>query len=66
MAHLLSQPDDFGNQLSQLEILIKSKGDYCIFLPKFHCELNPMIEMVTPSMSVVSSTYRLTLPAVLP
>jgi hypothetical protein len=45
MARLLSQQDDFMNQPSQLETLIKSKGHYCIFLPKFHCELNP-IEMV--------------------
>jgi len=45
MARLLSQQDDFKNQPSQLENLIHSRGHYCIFLPKFHCELNP-IEMV--------------------
>jgi hypothetical protein len=28
-----------------LESLIKNAGHKCIFLPKFHCELNP-IEMV--------------------
>jgi len=28
-----------------LETLIKEAGHECIFLPKFHCELNP-IEMV--------------------
>jgi len=28
-----------------LETLIKDTGHECIFLPKFHCELNP-IEMV--------------------
>jgi hypothetical protein len=29
-----------------LEILIQEAGHECIFLPKFHCELNP-IEMVS-------------------
>ena len=46
MARLLSQQDDFANQLSMLETLIKDAGHNCIFLPKFHCELNP-IEMVS-------------------
>jgi len=45
MACLLSQKDDFQNQPSQLETLIKAKGHECILLPKFHCETNP-IEMV--------------------
>ena len=44
MAHLLSKQDDFHLQESLLELKIKSKGHLCIFLPKFHCELNP-IEM---------------------
>jgi hypothetical protein len=48
MARLLSQQDDFVNQLSMLEQLIGDAGHYCIFLPKFHCELNP-IEMVRDS-----------------
>ena len=46
MAQLLSKQDDFANQVSRLEILIKEAGHECIFLPKFHCELNP-IEMVS-------------------
>ena len=45
MARLLSKQDDFHNQVSLLEQKIKARGHYCIFLPKFHCELNP-IEMV--------------------
>ena len=45
LARLLSQQDDFQNQPSMLETFIKSRGHECIFLPKFHCELNP-IEMV--------------------
>jgi len=46
MARLLSQQDDFKNQISMLETLIQNAGHLCIFLPKFHCELNP-IEMVS-------------------
>ncbi|OAX33306.1 hypothetical protein K503DRAFT_664982, partial [Rhizopogon vinicolor AM-OR11-026] len=38
------QQDNFRCQLSMLEQLIKDTGHECIFLPKFHCELNP-IEM---------------------
>jgi hypothetical protein len=45
MAWLLSKQDDFTNQVSMLETIIKKAGHECIFLPKFHCELNP-IEMV--------------------
>jgi len=49
MARLLSQQEDFMNQPSMLELMIKEKGHECIFLPKFHCELNP-IEMVSPEL----------------
>ncbi|KAF7984968.1 hypothetical protein HWV62_9917 [Athelia sp. TMB] len=45
MARLLSQQDDFKDQESMLETFIKAAGHECLFLPKFHCELNP-IEMV--------------------
>ncbi len=47
MAHLLSRQDDFVHQTSMLECLIINAGHLSIFLPKFHCELNP-IEMVCP------------------
>ena len=45
MAQLLSKQDDFQLQESLLEQKIKERGHICVFLPKFHCELNP-IEMV--------------------
>ena len=45
MAHLLSKQDNFVNQTSMLETVITEAGHKCLFLPKFHCELNP-IEMV--------------------
>ncbi len=45
MAHLLSKQDDFQFQDSLLEHKIKDRGHHCIFLPKFHCELN-LIKMV--------------------
>ncbi|KZT63884.1 hypothetical protein DAEQUDRAFT_747689 [Daedalea quercina L-15889] len=41
---LLSKQDDFRYQESLLEHKIKARSHLCIFLPKFHCELNP-IEM---------------------
>ena len=46
MARLLSKQEDFTNQVSILETIIQEAGHECIFLPKFHCELNP-IEMVS-------------------
>ena len=46
MARLLSQRGYFVNQESMVETLIKGAGHECMFLPKFHCELNP-IEMVS-------------------
>jgi hypothetical protein len=45
MARLLSKQDDFRLQRSLLEEKITGRGHLCVFLPKFHCELNP-IEMV--------------------
>jgi hypothetical protein len=42
LAQLLSQQGDFTNQLSMLKALIKGAGHKRIFLPKFHCELNPI------------------------
>jgi hypothetical protein len=44
---ILSKQDDFTNQISMLKSVIREAGHECIFLPKFHCELNP-IEMVSP------------------
>lgn len=46
MARVLSQQDDFLHQESMLESMIREASHLCIFLPKFHCELNP-IEMVS-------------------
>ena len=41
---MLSNHEDFFHQKSAIESLIEARGHKCIFLPKFHCELNP-IEM---------------------
>lgn len=46
MARLLSKQDDFAQQPTELESLITEAGHLCIYLPKYHCELNP-IEMVS-------------------
>jgi hypothetical protein len=48
MARLLSQQDDFKNQVSMFETLITNAGHICIFLPKFHCELNPIEMVIVP------------------
>lgn len=45
MTRVLSLQPDFLAEKPLLQLLIEQAGHKCIFLPKFHCELNP-IEMV--------------------
>ena len=56
MARLLSKQEDFRNQRSLLELTITAQGHLCTFLPKFHCELNP-IEMVRSFSSYVQLVF---------
>jgi hypothetical protein len=45
MTQILSLQMDFLSEKSQIEMTIEAAGHQCLFLPKFHCELNP-IEML--------------------
>lgn len=45
MRKVLSEQADFRSEKPLLQIVIEKAGHKCYFLPKFHCELNP-IEMV--------------------
>jgi len=45
MQRLLSLQDDFRSEKPLLQLIIEGAGHTCLFLPKFHCELNP-IELV--------------------
>ena len=38
----LSKFEDFSCQMTLLEGLVCSKGYVCLYLPKYHCELNPI------------------------
>ena len=40
-AEISSHPD-FKNEKTKIKHFLNSKGYCCIFLPKFHCELNPI------------------------
>ncbi|KIM71628.1 hypothetical protein PILCRDRAFT_24977, partial [Piloderma croceum F 1598] len=42
---VLSLQEDFANEKSVLQHYIEGRGHICMFLLKFHCELNP-IKMV--------------------
>ena len=42
---VLSLQDDFVNEKPSLQHYLEGCGHVCLFLPKFHCELNP-IEML--------------------
>jgi len=44
LARILQNHKDFREQESAIASVIKGRGHKCLFLPKFHCELNP-IEM---------------------
>ncbi|EAU83213.1 hypothetical protein CC1G_11674 [Coprinopsis cinerea okayama7 len=44
MRKVLSEQEDFLNEKPLLQVIIERAGHKCYFLPKFHCELNP-IEM---------------------
>ncbi|KIM67450.1 hypothetical protein SCLCIDRAFT_107611, partial [Scleroderma citrinum Foug A] len=43
-AQMLANQQDFMNEKPLIQIIIEGAGHKCWFLPKFHCELNP-IEM---------------------
>ncbi|KZP15171.1 hypothetical protein FIBSPDRAFT_921259, partial [Athelia psychrophila] len=40
-----AQSEDFVNEKPRIQHYLESRGHKCLFLPKFHCELNP-IEML--------------------
>ncbi|PLW54798.1 hypothetical protein PCANC_03715 [Puccinia coronata f. sp. avenae] len=51
---ILSQQSDFVNEQPLLQSIIEDAGHICLFLPKFHCELNP-IELY---WSYIKQAYR--------
>ena len=42
MVETLRECDDFKNEKCQLEKLVQNRGHLCVFIPKYHCELNPI------------------------
>ncbi|KAF8585068.1 hypothetical protein K439DRAFT_1344462, partial [Ramaria rubella] len=42
MSQALALQSDFACEKSMLQMVIEAAGHQCIFLPKFHCELNPI------------------------
>lgn len=42
MRTILANHDDFLNEKTEVEHFIENRGFQCLFLPKFHCELNPI------------------------
>ena len=38
----ISTHPDFKNEKTKIEHFLNGKGYGCVFLPKFHCELNPI------------------------
>lgn len=42
MRKILANHDDFRTEKTILETFLSEKGHTCLFLPKFHCEFNPI------------------------
>ena len=42
MQRVLSLQEDFATKKSMIQHYVESRGHVCMFLPKFHCELNPI------------------------
>ena len=42
MKDILAKMEDFKNEKTLVERVLKARGHRCIFLPKYHCELNPI------------------------
>ena len=45
MHHVLTSQEDFRSEKPLIQSIIEDAGHVCLFLPRFHCELNP-IEML--------------------
>ena len=42
MRDIISKFPDFAGEKCQLEPILNNRGHVCIFIPKFHCEFNPI------------------------
>lgn len=58
MRKVLSLQDDFCAEIPLLQKIIEEAGHRCYFIPKFHCELNP-IEMYWGWVKISASFYLL-------
>ena len=38
----MASHEDFANEKTVVEKVVEERGHICIFIPKFHCELNPI------------------------
>ena len=43
MRRILAEHDDFKNEKCRVDTFLSSCGHRCVFIPKFHCELNPIV-----------------------
>jgi len=65
MRKVLSEQEDFRLQKPLLQIVIEKAGHKCYFLPKFHCELNPIemywgwVKLSKPHFMILNEHYRL-------
>ena len=42
MRAILADHDDFKNEKCRVDTFLSTSGHACVFIPKFHCELNPI------------------------
>ena len=42
MRAILADHDDFKNEKCRVDTFLSNSSHTCVFIPKFHCELNPI------------------------
>ena len=53
---ILADHDDFKNEKCCVDTFLRNSGHTCVFIPKFHCELNP-IERVWSQSKCYTRAY---------
>ena len=63
MRQVLGEMDDFKNEKSRIEHFLEERGHICLFLPKFHPELNPIERVWAQAKRHTKAYCKYTLPS---
>ena len=62
MLSILANHEDFHNEKTLLEAYIESRGHKVLYIPQFHCELNPIERVWGPAKVYTRKHTNFTLP----